>query len=47
LQEIEREAMDMQLQDKLLEYKRSMGLLSAGEKGAPALPAGSGGESNA
>jgi phage shock protein A len=34
MQEIEREALDMQLQDKLLEYKRSMGLLpgtSAGE----------------
>src|SRR5919206_3843086 len=45
MQEIEREAMDMQLQDKLLEYKRGMGLLSGGEKSAPALPAGSG-ESN-
>ena len=42
MQEIEREAMDMQLQDKLLEYKRSMGLLGGGEKEAPALPAGSG-----
>src|SRR5919109_3221943 len=30
MQEIEREAMDMQLQDKLLEYKREMGLLGAG-----------------
>src|SRR4029450_5086180 len=30
MQEIEREAMDMQLQDKLLAYKREMGLLSAG-----------------
>src|SRR5918912_454776 len=41
LQEIEREAMDMQLQDKLLEYKREMGLLpSAAGGGAPeALPA--------
>ena len=29
MQEIEREAMDMQLQDKLLEYKRDMGLLGA------------------
>jgi phage shock protein A len=46
MQEIEREAMDMQLQDKLLEYKRGMGLLGEGEKSAPALPAGSGGESN-
>jgi phage shock protein A len=45
MQEIEREAMDMQLQDKLLEYKRGMGLLGSGEKSAPALPAGSG-ESN-
>ena len=45
MQEIEREAMDMQLQDKLLEYKRGMGLLGEGQKEAPALPAGSG-ESN-
>jgi phage shock protein A len=45
MQEIEREAMDMQLQDKLLEYKRGMGLLGSGDKSAPALPAGSG-ESN-
>jgi phage shock protein A len=42
MQEIEREAMDMQLQDKLLEYKRSMGLLGGGEKEAPALPSASG-----
>jgi phage shock protein A len=46
MQEIEREAMDMQLQDKLLEYKRSMGLLGGGEKEAPALPAGSGEQSS-
>src|SRR5213079_3416981 len=41
MQEIEREAMDMQLQDKLLEYKRSMGLLPAGttESSPQALPA--------
>ena len=41
MQEIEREAMDMQLQDKLLSYKREMGLLPAGaESAAPAaLPA--------
>ena len=41
MQEIEREAMDMQLQDKLLSYKREMGLLPAGtETGSPqALPA--------
>jgi len=41
MQDIEREAMDMQLQDKLLSYKRDMGLLGAGV-GAPApqaLPA--------
>ena len=41
MQEIEREAMDMQLQDKLAAYKREMGLLPAGtESGSPqALPA--------
>src|SRR5437762_6280323 len=40
MQEIEREAMDMQLQDKLLQYKREMGLLPAATSGAPqALPA--------
>ena len=42
MQDIEREAMDMQLQDKLLAYKRDMGLLGAGSDGAPtpqALPA--------
>ena len=41
MQEIEREAMDMQLQDKLLAYKRDMGLIGAGAN-APtpqALPA--------
>jgi phage shock protein A len=41
MQDIEREAMDMQLQDKLLAYKRDMGLLGAGAN-APtpqALPA--------
>jgi hypothetical protein len=42
MQDIEREAMDMQLQDKLAEYKRGMGLLGSGERQAPALPAGSG-----
>ena len=41
MQEIEREAMDMQLQDKLLTYKREMGLLGAGG-GAPAGFAGRG-----
>jgi len=39
MQEIEREAMDMQLQDKLLEYKREMGLLSSGNAQPGALPA--------
>src|SRR5213595_1957739 len=40
MQEIEREAMDMQLQDKLLQYKKDMGLLPADTSGAPqALPA--------
>ncbi len=40
MQEIEREAMDMQLQDKLLEYKQQMGLLpSAIGHQTPALPA--------
>ena len=41
MQEIEREALDMQLQDKLLAYKKDMGLLEAGSS-APtpqALPA--------
>ncbi|HZI18080.1 MAG TPA: PspA/IM30 family protein [Pyrinomonadaceae bacterium] len=38
MQEIEREALDMQLQDKLLDYKRQMGLLGEGVKEAPALP---------
>src|SRR5437773_12504841 len=42
MQEIEREAMDMQLQDKLLHYKREMGLLPSGtDTSSPqaALPA--------
>ena len=40
MHEIEREAMDMQLQDKLLEYKREMGLLpSSTSGGGGALPA--------
>jgi phage shock protein A len=33
MQDIEREAMDIQLQDKLLEYKSQMGLLGAGNAG--------------
>lgn len=42
MQEIEREAIDMQLQDKLLAYKREMGLLPSSTGGAQtpaALPA--------
>lgn len=39
MQEIEREAIDMQLADKLLEYKRDMGLLGAGTNSPHALPA--------
>ncbi len=38
MQDIEREALDMQLQDKLLAYKRDMGLLGPGT-GAPATQA--------
>jgi phage shock protein A len=34
MQDIEREAMDIQLQDKLLEYKSQMGLLGAGSGNA-------------
>jgi len=34
MQDIEREAMDIQLQDKLLEYKQSMGLLGGGSNNA-------------
>jgi|SRR5690349_5578282 len=41
MQEIEKEAMEMQLKDRLLEYKKEMGLLPSGtEAGSPqALPA--------
>src|SRR5437660_11005441 len=41
MQEIEKEAMDMQLQDKLLQYKKDMGLLPAdtGSCAPQALPA--------
>ena len=34
MQDIEREAMDIQLQDKLLEYKQSMGMLGSGSPAA-------------
>ena len=42
--DIEREAMDIQLQDKLLEYKQQMGLLGAGSgtTGGKQIAAGSG-----
>jgi phage shock protein A len=39
MQEIEQEAMNMQLQDKLLEYKQSMGLLPSASGAPQALPA--------
>jgi len=39
MQDIEREAMDMQLQDKLLAYKQEMGLLPAASATQQALPA--------
>src|SRR5688572_1400450 len=39
MQDIEREAMDMQLKDKLLAYKQEMGLLPAGSGAQQALPA--------
>lgn len=43
MQDIEREALDMQLQDKLLEYKQSMGLLPGSSASAPGqLPAAGG-----
>jgi phage shock protein A len=43
MQDIEREAMDIQLQDKLLEYKQSMGLLGGGSNNAgKQISAGSG-----
>lgn len=43
MQDIEREAMDMQLQDKLLEYKQQMGLLPSSTSGvAGELTAGEG-----
>jgi phage shock protein A len=39
MQDIEREALDMQLTDKLLAYKQEMGLLPAGSGVTQALPA--------
>jgi phage shock protein A len=41
MQDIEREAMDIQLQDKLLEYKQQMGMLGAGSStGSKQISAG-------
>jgi phage shock protein A len=42
MQDIEREAMDIQLQDKLLEYKSQMGLLGAGSGNAAGKQIGAG-----
>ena len=47
MQDIEREAMDIQLQDKLLEYKSQMGLLTAGANDASKqIGAGAGSKSD-
>jgi phage shock protein A len=40
MQDIEREATQMQLEDKLLDYKKQMGMLPAGNPSVDALPAG-------
>ncbi|MBA3239685.1 MAG: PspA/IM30 family protein [Acidobacteria bacterium] len=40
MQDIEREALDMQLQDKLLDYKQQMGMLGSGQQEPQALPSG-------
>jgi len=45
MQDIEREAMDIQLQDKLLEYKQQMGLLGAGSASGASRQIAAGGES--
>jgi phage shock protein A len=42
--DIEREAMDIQLQDKLLEYKQQMGMLGTGSGGSKQISAGAGNE---
>ena len=42
MQDIEREAMDIQLQDKLLEYKQQMGLLGAGSSNSAGRQIGAG-----
>ena len=41
MQDIEREAMDIQLQDKLLEYKQQMGMLGTGSSDAKQIEANS------
>ena len=46
MQDIEREAMDIQLQDKLLEYKQSMGMLGAGSSNAAGRQIGAGNQSD-
>ena len=45
MQDIEREAMDIQLQDKLLEYKQQMGLLGSGSS-TSSKQIGAGGQSS-
>src|SRR3954462_3803502 len=45
MQDIEREAMDIQLQDKLLEYKQQMGLLGSGS-GSKQIESGNTGSSD-
>jgi phage shock protein A len=44
MQDIEREAMDIQLQDKLLEYKQQMGLLGSGAPPAASKQIAAGGD---
>jgi len=47
MQDIEREAMDIQLQDKLLEYKQQMGLLGSGNAGGASKQIAAGSEAKA
>jgi hypothetical protein len=44
--DIEREAMDIQLQDKLLEYKQQMGLLGPGSGSSTGKQIGAGSGAN-
>ncbi|MGI8812996.1 MAG: PspA/IM30 family protein [Pyrinomonadaceae bacterium] len=46
MQDIEREAMDIQLQDKLLEYKQQMGLLGSGSPDGGSRQISSGSQAN-